>query len=349
MSNLWERFKAFRMEVAAWRLISLITLLWVGALGAGSVAAQPYAYVTGMTLNAVSVLDTATNTFVANIIVGSSARGMALSPDGSFAYVAMAFSRSGNITVIDTATYMVVAQVFLPFRHGASDVALTPDGAFAYVTGDDRNVVVLDTTSRTIVASIRLDNPEKTITYTSGVAVSPDGAFAYVTGGSSLWVIDTATYAVVTRVEMDSRQDGKVAFTPDGAFAYVTSPFGNGNVSVIDTQSHTVVALIPTGLSTQSVAITPDGAFAYVTAFGGAEPGKILAIDTKSHSVVATIPMETQIPGGVAITSDGALAYVGHSRYPGSLAVIDTASNTVVDIVPTGGDELPFVAAITPQ
>jgi YVTN family beta-propeller protein len=148
---------------------------------------------------------------------------------------------------------------------------------------------------------------------------------------------------------MDSRQDGKVAFTPDGAFAYVTSPFGNGNVSVIDTQSHTVVDFIPTGLSTQSVAITPDGAFAYVTAYGGAEPGKILAIETKSHAVVATIPMETQIPGGVKITSDGALAYVGYSRYPGSFAVIDTASNTVVDIVPTGGDELPFFAALTPQ
>jgi len=329
--------------------MSLITLLSIGVLGARSVAAQPYAYVTGMTLNAVSVLDTATNTFVANIIVGSSARGMALSPDGSFAYVAMAFSRSGNITVIDTATYTVVGYVLLPVRGGASDVALTQDGAFAYVTGDDRNVLVVDTTSRTLVGSIRLDNPEKTVAYTFGVAVSPDGAFAYVTAGSYLWVIDTATYAVVTRVEMDSRQDGKVAFTPDGAFAYVTSPFGAGNVSVIDTQSHTVVALIPTGLSTQSVAITPDGAFAYVTAWGGAEPGKVLAIDTKSHSVVATIPMETQIPGGVKITSDGALAYVGYSRYPGSFAVIDTASNTVVDIVPTGGDELPFVAAITPQ
>jgi YVTN family beta-propeller protein len=55
------------------------------------------------------------------------------------------------------------------------------------------------------------------------------------------------------------------------------------------------------------------------------------------------------IPGGVAITPDGALAYVGHSRNPGSLAVIDTQSNTVVAIVPTGPNDLPSVPTISPQ
>ncbi len=55
-------------------------------------------------------------------------------------------------------------------------VAFTPNGAFAYVVNQNsNNVSVIDTTTRTVTATITVGtNPW-------GVAFAPNGAFAYVT------------------------------------------------------------------------------------------------------------------------------------------------------------------------
>jgi YVTN family beta-propeller protein len=47
-----------------------------------------------------------------------------------------------------------------------------------------------------------------------------------------------------------------VAITPDGAFAYVTN-IASGDVSVIATDSNTVVATVDAGIFPFGVAITP--------------------------------------------------------------------------------------------
>ena len=49
--------------------------------------AAPFAYVANAGDNTVSVIDTATNTVVAPIAVGSLPRGVAVTPDGKRAYV----------------------------------------------------------------------------------------------------------------------------------------------------------------------------------------------------------------------------------------------------------------------
>ncbi len=47
----------------------------------------PFAYVTNFYSNTVLVIDTATNTVVATVAVGISLVGVAITPDGAFAYV----------------------------------------------------------------------------------------------------------------------------------------------------------------------------------------------------------------------------------------------------------------------
>ncbi len=54
-------------------------------------------------------------------------------------------------------------------------------------------------------------------------------------------------------------------------------------------------------------------------------------INTATNTVIATIPVGTA-PHGVAITPDGAFAYVGN-EYSNTVSVIDTATNTLVDTV----------------
>jgi len=68
--------------------------------------------VTNQLSNTVSVIATATNTVVATVPVPGSPRGVAITPDGAFAYVVNAHSTS-SVSVIATATNTVVATVAL--------------------------------------------------------------------------------------------------------------------------------------------------------------------------------------------------------------------------------------------
>src|SRR6516164_4308354 len=67
------------------------------------------AYTTNLVSANVSVIDTATNTVIATIPVGSFPLGVAVTPDGRKVYVAN--SGSNNVFVIDTASNLVLAVV----------------------------------------------------------------------------------------------------------------------------------------------------------------------------------------------------------------------------------------------
>ena len=80
--------------------------------------------------NRVSVIDTATNTIVASIPVGTAPLEVAITPNGAFGYVPALFS--DNITVFDTATNMLVTTI--PVGSEPLGVAISPNGALAYVS-----------------------------------------------------------------------------------------------------------------------------------------------------------------------------------------------------------------------
>jgi YVTN family beta-propeller protein len=326
--------------------ISVLGLLMVAG-GGMPVEAQPFAYVVNPGADTVSVINTATavadpaQAVVDIIPVGRVPGGVAITPDGAFAYVAhdfVTYDGQGIVSVIATATNTVVATV--PVAGGTDDVAITPDGAFAYVTHSGYHTVsVIATATNSLVATVPV------LGFPFGVAITPDGAFAYVAhygGYHTVSVIATATNSLVTTVPVAQDSFG-VAITPDGAFAYVAGNTlgvpSSGTVSVIATATNTVVATVPV-VGARFVAITPDGAFAYVTS--GAL-GTVAVIATATNTVVDTI----QVPAGyeAAITPDGAYVYVTNGAL-GTVAVIATATNTVVATIPvTGG---PARIAITP-
>src|SRR5882762_9932956 len=75
----------------------------------------------------------------------------------------------------------------------------------------------------------------------------------------------------------------------------------------------------------------------------------VAVIDTSTDQVATIIPVQFQ-PLAVAITPDGAFAYVTNSGWPigsNSVSVIDAASNTVVATIPVGS--FPVAVAITPN
>jgi YVTN family beta-propeller protein len=320
-----------------WQSAIVAVLLAIGmtvSLGSPTTADadQPtsFAYVAGVT--DVSVLNTSTDAVGEVSADLWDALAVATTPDGAFAYVAG--GNEGLVSVIDTSTNTVIADISVPgYPWG---VAVTPNGAFAYVANDNGTVAVINTATNTVVATVPVGISAK------GVAVTPNGAFVYATDpeGGSVSIISTATNSVVATLSGLTGDPFDVAITPNGAFVYVTL-MRSGNVLVIETSTNKVVATIPVGSDPWGVAVTPDGAFAYV-ANGGSK--SVSVIDTATNSVVATIGVGNS-PYGVAITPNSAFAYVTNS-IDGTVSVIATSTNTVVATVPMRGEL--YELAITP-
>lgn len=251
------------------------------------------------------VIDTATNTQIANITLpsGYELSGMAIKPDGTRVYV-VGFVPVGpnSVLVIDTATNTLIDTIALP--NAPVQIAVNPAGTRAYVTlgGDlssDIRVSVIDLATDTVIDNIPVGKRP------NGVAVSPDGTRAYVTNfgilGTSgrVSVINTATDMVIDNIPIGDFP-GNVAFTPDGTKAYVTnlgSGVGTGYVSVIDTATNTIIATIPVEANPFDIAFTPDSARAYVT---NEESASVSVIDTATNKVIDTISVGNN-PEGIVI------------------------------------------------
>ncbi len=318
-------------------VLAVPVLVLIGLSGSTQIAcAQGRAYVANFGSDTVSVIDTSSNTVVATVNVGTQPYAVAVTPNGTKAYVA---NCGGNVFVIATSNNTVSAKVVVggcPY-----DVAITPDGTRAYVVRDNANSVwAIDTSSNTVVAKVTVAGVP------GAIAITPDGTRAYVVSLGALEgisVIDISSNTVVATLNLGGLAASPVgvAITPDGKHAYV--PNTGGYVSVIDTSSNTVTTQVSVpgiGISQVGIAITPDGKHAYVTEWGPSGSNPVAVIDTSSNTVVANIPVGIGADG-VAISPDGSRAYVAVVTNTigsgnGIVSVIDTSSNSVLTTIPVG-------------
>ena len=295
----------------------------------------------------------ATPVVTETIGVGDSPIGVAVSPDGTRAYVTN--DGDGTVSVIDTSTNTVIDTI--PVGSNPRGVAVSPDGTRAYVTNDgDGTVSVIDTSTNTVIDTIPVgSNPR-------GVAVSPDGTRAYVTNGTppnplvagsgsgQLSVIDTTIGAVTATTDVGAFPS-LVAISPSGQSVYVInqrSPIifigvlGISRLSVIDTTTGAVTATTDVGDSPSGLAVSPDGSRAFVATAGD---NRVSVIDTSTNTVIDTIPVGSN-PRGLAVSPDGIRAYTTNSS-DNTVSVIDTSTNTVIDAIPVGFN--PRAVAVSPD
>ncbi|WP_283184170.1 YVTN family beta-propeller repeat protein [Pseudomonas svalbardensis] len=259
---------------------------------------------------------------IGSIPVGNGPFGIAVSPDGTRAYVCN--QASHTVSVIDTATNRVLTTI--PVGNRPTGVAVSPDGTRAYVNNESGHTVsVIDTTTDRVLTTIPVGNNP------SGVAVSPDGTRAYVSNldSNTVSVIDTATDRVLTNIPVGTYPRG-VAVSPDGTRTYVCN-WTSHTVSVIDTATDRVLTNTPVGNNPGGVAVSPDGSRAYVSNFFS---HTVSVIDTATNRVLTNIPVGNQ-PYGVAISPDGSRAYVSNFASH-TVSVIDTATDRVLTNIPVG-------------
>jgi YVTN family beta-propeller protein len=100
--------------------------------------------------------------------------GLMASPAEAAPFAYVASFETNSVSVIDTATNLVVATV--PVGDNPIAVAVNPDGTRAYVTNSgSSNVSVIETATNSVVDTVPVGS------FPEGVAVTPDGKHAYVT------------------------------------------------------------------------------------------------------------------------------------------------------------------------
>ena len=118
-----------------------------------------------------------------------------------------------------------------------------------------------------------------------------------------------------------------VAFNPLYSIAYVTNS-GSSSVSVINTQTNTIINTITVGSSPVGVTFDPSGTYAYVTNQNG---NSISVINVTTNSVIATIPVSGN-PGKFTLNPTTATGYVTESS--GNAVGVITIPETSVQSLP---------------
>ncbi len=265
------------------------------------------------------------------IPVGIGPDGIAISPDGTRAYVSN--SASHTISVIDTATNKVLTTI--PVGNGPRWVGVSPDGTRAYVCCYDRGTVsVIDTASNRVMTNISCG------TYTRGIAFNPDGTRAYVSnfGSHTISVIDTATDQVLTNIPTGNSPYG-VAVSPDGNRVYVSNWVSN-TVSVIDTTTDRVLTSIPIGTKPTGIVINPDGTRVYASNWTS---NTVSVIDTATDQVLTNIQVGSN-PYWIAVSPESSRIFVSnHGSH--TVSIIDTTTNKVLKNIPGGSN--PYGIAVS--
>ena len=229
-------------------------------------------------------------------------RGMAISPDGDYAY--WTGHESDNVLVIDTAKDEVVKRIpltqkdpgnitiardghalyiphyqaraltilnikenkqrVIPLNAFPGDIAATGQGRILITSRDSNQLLVLDeSTGRISVIEVGR-NPV-------GIAITQDGTQAYVSHDNegSVAVIDlTETpFHVAHRVNVKVAGGSAVAVGPDGKYVFVAHCCANSSVTVISVETQSVkcrLPLGPKGLDPVRIFFSPAGDEAFV-------------------------------------------------------------------------------------
>ena len=290
----------------------------------------------------VSVIDLSTRTVLATVPVQYRPRGVQVSPDGRWAYVATSDDTPDHASDADAIVSIDLRDGSIVSRHRAGSdpeqFAITPDGVLLVASNEDAGTATItDLISGKPVATLIVGiEPE-------GVAVSPDGKWIYVTAETSntVSVIDVEKREVVANFLVDERPRAAV-FAPDSRRAYVTNEI-SGTVSIVDVANHRVIGTIrladprakPVG-----IVVSPDSRRVYVA---NGHAGSVSILDAGTMQEIGSVQTGKR-PWGVAIDRTGKWL-ISANGVSNSASFIDVATRQLRGTIPVG--DRPWGVAIS--
>lgn len=328
-----------------WRIMSFlkitVALLFCSFVANSSFAGQNYeVWVTNERGGDITIVSS-TGELLATVPVGKRPRGIQISPDKKFVYVAVSgtpigappkLDAQGNpvfdrdeeeeenadkeadgVVVLDTASRAVVRK--LKVGSDPEQFALTADGKHLVVSNEDvgaASLVNLETGKVEKMVSLSKE-PE-------GVAVSPDGKWFWITCETEgdVFRVSAADFKKAKKITVGGRPRS-VAFLPDGSRAFVPSE-SRGKIHVVDAAKFEVVSVmdLPRGARPMTLLIPPEGNTLYAST---GRAGAVAAIDLSNNHV--EMIQAGKRPWGIALAPDGSRLFAANGP-SNDISVIDT-------------------------
>ncbi len=339
-----------RLSLSALRLLLVSGLLWLplSAHTASSIGLTPdgtTVFVVNPDSGSVSAIDTASETKLAEIVVGRDPRLLALSPDGQRLYVTS--QASATLTILATHPFSVLTKLRVgPEPYG---VVAAPTGPLVYVaaSGVDR-IDVVDTELSQVVDTIPVHPRPK------GLALSTDGTRLYVTHflSGTVSVIDLTDRSVLEVIATgpESNLAQRIVLHPMNDRAYLPHIRSNASnphplfdttlfpvLSVIDlaTNHHLLTERLDLSVVDRPVnmpfdlALSSDGQRAHIVYLGS---GDMSVIELETREVLAHLEVGDG-PRGIVLSPDDRTAYVANSLSD-DVSVIDLTTFAEVTRIP---------------
>jgi YVTN family beta-propeller protein len=267
-----------------------------------------------------TVVTTAPLAMVGMTMIGHEPWNIALTPDGSKAYVTEL--GDGTVTVVDTASVAVTQTIAItaPDAGSVRGIAVAPDGRYAYVADESDHVVVQIDTTTDAPTGTRLPVASSG---PYGIAFSPDGLQLWA-GGPGGNGIDRFAYPSLTPLGTIAGTSGnmradRIVFNPDMTSAYVNSVCGCcGELDTVMTGADAAGGEWGWIGAGYGLVMAPSGAVAYATSEttpAGCSvailDGSLWVFDATKASAVPTTSVPTyDEPRGLAISADGKTLFV---------------------------------------
>lgn len=206
--------------------------------------------------------------------VGNNPSGLALSPDGTKAYVTT--QSPGNLREVSLATLTVSANILL--EENVFSVDVHPSSNFLYVVKleNQGKLLVIDAETFDEITSIDFEEP------TYRVNFHPSGNFAYLSTNSDLsYVIDPESHTVTQTLPFGTFD---VEWDVPNGLAYVIS--SSAEVSVVNTADHSVVETYVDFISGASGLALSNEGLLYIA---NQNTGFVTVINPNDGSVVTVI------------------------------------------------------------
>ncbi len=234
--------------------------------------------------NAVSFIDTATNTVRGTTYVGRSPHEAFFTPNGTEVWVSV--RGEDYVSVLDARTMRETHRVTT--ANGPGMVMFRPDGKYAFVVSSFvPELSVVDVSTHTVVAKVKQATP-----FSPNLDVSDDGTEVWFTlkdSGKTQVISAAPPFATLATLDTGPITNHvNLVDTPQGTFAYVTVGGENALKVYRRDSTRALVATVPLGDLPHGLWPSPDGTRVYV----GLENGDaVQVIDTASNTVTKTIPI----------------------------------------------------------
>jgi len=283
--------------------------------------------------NAVTLIDTATNTVKGTVYVGRSPHEAFFTPNGSEVWVTV--RGEDYVAVIDPVQMQETRRIAI--ANGPGMTMFSPDGRYAFVCSSfTPELAVIDAASHQLMQRVPQASP-----FCPNIAVTPDNEEVWITLKDVGKVqVFSAKPPFAQKALLDTgpiTNHVNFANNRNGQFAYVTIGGLNEVKAFRRGATPTLVATIPVGNLPHGIWPSGDGSRVYVALENGEQA---VAIDTVTNTVIATIP--------VGQTTQ-ALVYVPNAVPNGAgtdnLVPLGEAGNTARLRLEAGGTALPHAQA----